>query len=161
MTRNVSVRPATTDDLPGVLGVLDAAALETDADQTRERIEHDDVFVAVRDTSDGETAEAAASESDSGRQPILGAVVLVEPEAGTAASNTAHIDVVGVRRRRRGQGIGGALVQAAAKEYDRLTAAFDQGVRPFYESLGFTVEPAESEGTDRYRGDLETTEPQL
>lgn len=154
MPRNVSVRPAATDDLSGVLGVLDAAALETDAEQIRNRIEHDDVFVAVRDAADGERAPEAASENDTGRDTVLGAIVLVQPESDESAPNAAHVDAVGVRRRRRGQGIGGALVRAAAEEYDRLTAAFDGGVRPFYESLGFTVQPVESAGRDRYRGEF-------
>ena len=71
---------------------------------------------------------------------VLGALVL----AGD------HVDAVAVRRSRRGQGIGTALVEAAAARRERLVAEFREGVRPFYESLGFEVEPTLEEG--RFRG---------
>ncbi|WP_336134587.1 GNAT family N-acetyltransferase [Natronomonas amylolytica] len=61
---------------------------------------------------------------------ILGALVLDGQE----------IEAVAVRPGRRGQGIGTALVEAAAERRDELTAGFDPGVRPFYEKLGFEVE---------------------
>jgi GNAT superfamily N-acetyltransferase len=67
---------------------------------------------------------------DEGR--VVGALVLVGN----------RIDAVAVRRRRRGQGVGSALVEAAAEHRERLVAAFDDGVRPFYESLGFTISEA-------------------
>lgn len=63
---------------------------------------------------------------------LLGALVL----------DGAEIAAVAVRPRRRGQGIGTALVEASAARRERLTAGFDPGVRPFYESLGFDVECA-------------------
>ena len=71
---------------------------------------------------------------------VLGALVL----AGD------HVDAVAVRRSRRGQGIGPALVEAAAARRERLVAEFREGVRPFYESLGFEVEPTVEVG--RFRG---------
>jgi len=74
--------------------------------------------------SDGETLVAVADER------VLGALVL----------DGAAIDAVAVRPGRRGQGIGTALVAAAADRRDRLTACFDPDVRPFYESLGFEVD---------------------
>jgi GNAT superfamily N-acetyltransferase len=83
---------------------------------------------------DGATLLVAVEE---GR--VLGALSLVED----------RIDAVAVRRRRRGQGIGTVLVEAAAARRERLLAEFDAGVVPFYESLGFAVE---STGGDRYRG---------
>jgi GNAT superfamily N-acetyltransferase len=61
---------------------------------------------------------------------IVGALVL----------DGEHVAAVAVRPGRRGQGVGTALVEAAAARRDRLTADFDSGVRPFYESLGFDVE---------------------
>jgi GNAT superfamily N-acetyltransferase len=63
-----------------------------------------------------------------------------------------RIVAVAVRRRRRGQGIGRALVDAAAERRDRLVAECSEHVRPFYESLGFDVEGV---GDGRYRGVLE------
>ncbi|QLH79871.1 GNAT family N-acetyltransferase [Halosimplex rubrum] len=135
----MTVRPATADDLTGVLGVLDSAALETEADRVRASVDRGDAFVAVREETET-SAEGA----------VLGAIVLVRP-ADTDGSDAAHVDAVAVRRRRRGQGIGRALVSAAAGRYDRLVAEFGAGVRPFYESLGFEIEPLDGE-RDRYRG---------
>jgi len=120
-----TVREATAADLPAVLGVLDAAALETDHERVREATDRGEVLVAV--------AESGG--------PVVGALVLVECEVVNVA----------VRPRRRDQGVGSALVAAAAARCDRLVAEFDGGVRPFYESLGFAVEPL---ADDRYRGVL-------
>ena len=61
---------------------------------------------------------------------LLGALVLDGEE----------IVAVAVRPGRRGQGVGTALVEAAADRRERLTAGFDPGVRPFYESLDFEIE---------------------
>ena len=61
---------------------------------------------------------------------LLGALVLDGEE----------IVAIAVRPGRRGQGVGTALVEAAADRRERLTAGFDPGVRPFYESLGFEIE---------------------
>ncbi|WP_254839409.1 GNAT family N-acetyltransferase [Natronomonas marina] len=60
---------------------------------------------------------------------LLGALVL-DGEA---------VHAVAVRPGRRDQGVGTALVDAAADRRARLTAGFDPGVRPFYEALGFEV----------------------
>ena len=141
MVSDVTVRPATTDDLTDVLGVLDVAALETDADRVRLSVEHDAAFVAVR--ASGDTADAT----------VLGALVAVPRDAGDIGS-TAEIDAIAVRRSRRAQGIGRALVAAAADRYDRLVAEFDSGVRPFYASLGFALGPVENSDRERYRGEL-------
>jgi len=114
------VRDATVGDLPDVMNVLDGAVLDADATTVRERIGEESVLVAV---------------SEDGRR-VLGALVL----------DGDHIDAVAVRRRRRGQGIGTALVEAAADRRERLTAAFDADLRPFYEGLGFDIESAEETG---------------
>jgi GNAT superfamily N-acetyltransferase len=116
------VRLATVDDLPAVMTVFDAAVLETDVETVRRAIDAEDVFVAVA----GER--------------VLGALLLVGDE----------IEAVAVRRNRRDQGIGTALVAAATERRERLVAEFDARVRPFYESLGFAVELADETG--RYRG---------
>lgn len=119
------VRPAIPDDLADVLNVLDGAALSTDADLVRESIAEELTLVAV--SEDGER--------------VLGAITL----------DGDRIDAVAVRRRRRGQGIGTALVEAAAARRDHLVAECDAGVRPFYESLGFDLQPL-SAAERRWRG---------
>lgn len=137
MTRDVRVRPTTPDELPDVIGVLDAGALETDATRVRAAIDRGDVLVAV--------SESVADQSNDGT--VVGALVLDGHEIANVA----------VRRRRRGQGIGTALVSAAADrvrasdgDADRLVAEFDASVRPFYESLGFETVPLDE--PERYRG---------
>jgi GNAT superfamily N-acetyltransferase len=116
MTR---ARLATVEDLPDVMNVLDGAVLSVDASDVRERIDDDSVLVAV--STDG---------------TVLGALVLASD----------HITAVAVRRRRRGQGIGTALVETAADRRERLTAEFDADLRPFYEKLGFDIESAKKPG---------------
>lgn len=128
----MEVRAADDDELSAVATVLDAAMLATD--DLDARIAAGDVLVAA----DGDR--------------ILGAVVLVAPGQAPAwvreRGADAHVAAVAVRRRRRGQGVGTALVDAAA-ERGRLTAAFDADLRAFYRGLGFTLEPA---GDGRLRG---------
>lgn len=126
----VRVGPAEPDDLAAVMTVLDAGGLAADAGEVCERTAAGDVLVA-------RAGRGGA---------VLGALVLDGNE----------VEAVAVRPGRRGRGIGTALVEAAAEraagEDDRLVAAFDAGVRPFYESLGFEVGPADEPG--RYRGVL-------
>jgi GNAT superfamily N-acetyltransferase len=66
--------------------------------------------------------------ADSGGR-IVGALVLCGRD----------IEAVAVRPGRRGQGIGTALVEAAARRRPRLRAGFEPAVRPFYERLGFEI----------------------
>jgi GNAT superfamily N-acetyltransferase len=108
------------------MNVLDGAMLDTDEAAVEERVDRGDVLVAV----------------DDGR--ILGAGVL-EPDGG------AHVRAIAVRPRRRGQGIGRAMLEAAAKRHGRLTADFGERVAGFYESLGFEIEP----DGERYVGSWE------
>jgi len=129
------VRRATTADRATVANVLDGAALETDPDLLAASIERGTTFVAVagdrpagEQADGGETADARASEG-----AVVGALVL----------DGDRIVSVAVRRRRRGQGIGTALVERALVTRGRLVAKFDERVRPFYESLGFDIEPIE------------------
>lgn len=116
------VREATIDDLPAIMTVLDGALLELEVALVRDAIDHDDALVAVEGSR------------------VLGALVVVGEE----------IEAVAVRRMRRDQGIGSALVAAAAERRDRLVAEFDPRVRPFWASLGFEIEPADE--PERYRG---------
>lgn len=119
------VRPATRADLPAVRGVVDAALLQVADDRLTDALERDAVLVAV---------------SDAGT--VLGALVLDERE----------IVAVAVRRRRRDQGIGTALVTAAARERSVLVAEFDGRVAPFWRSLGFEIESLDG---GRFRGRYE------
>ena len=117
------VREATPEERAAVLNVLDGAMLATE--RVRDRIEAGDVLVAL---------------SENGER-VLGALVL----------DSNHIEAIAVRRRRRGQGIGTTLVEAAAERRERLIAEFDADVCPFYEQLGFSIEPAEPDR--RFRGE--------
>ncbi|WP_227352886.1 GNAT family N-acetyltransferase [Haladaptatus salinisoli] len=125
----MTVRRATPDDHLTVVRILDAAMLETDASEVRKRIDAGDVLVA----------------EDDGR--ILGAAVTESRESD------GYLDSIAVRRARRGQGIGTALVEAARDRHGTLTAEFDPSVRAFYESLEFDVESTEER---RLRGVLES-----
>ena len=124
-TDAVAVREARPDERVAVRRVVDAAMLEPG--DVAGAIERGDALVAV----------------DSGT--VVGALLLGPREDG------AHVDAAAVRRARRGRGIGTALVEFAAERADRLTAHFDPDVRPFYEALGFEIEPV-GEGEDRLRG---------
>lgn len=110
-----AVRVAAGDDFLEVMRVVDAALLDVDASTVERRIERESVLVA-------------------GRERVHGALVAAPRDSG------AHVEAVAVRRSRRGQGVGSALVTAALDRWGRLTAAFDPDVRPFYESLSFAVE---------------------
>lgn len=70
---------------------------------------------------------------------LLGVLVLADEE----------IDAVAVRPGRRRQGIGTALVDAAADRCARIIATFDADLRPFYREFGFEVEPIEGK---RFQG---------
>lgn len=122
----MAIRRARADDLVDVLNVLDGADLATDHDRVQAAIERGDAFVAVPD-------------EDREESPVVGTLVLDGDE----------IVNVAVRRRRRDQGVGSALVERAMRECDRLVVEFDAGMEPFYESLDFYV-TGEDDG--RYRG---------
>ena len=131
----IDVREATADELAAVLGVLDGAALETDAGRVRASLDSGDVLVASP-----VGAHRSGDDPVPADRTVVGALVLDGEEIANVA----------VRRRRRGQGIGTALVEAAAARRDRLVAEFDSDVCPFYESRGFSVEAVGD--TDRRRG---------
>lgn len=106
-----TIRRAAPSDLPAIMNVIDGGFLAIDADTVRARIPHD-VLVAVEDDR------------------ILGTIVL----------DGNHIDAVAVRRRRREQGIGRSLIEAAGSQRGTITATFRPEVSPFYASLGFEIE---------------------
>lgn len=130
MSSGVFVREATVPELPDVLNVVDGAVLAVDTGRLRSVIDRGDVLVAVAGATDGDPED----------ERVLGALVLDGEE----------ITAVAVRQRRRNQGIGTMLVEAAADRRERLVATFDPRVRSFWESLGFAIEPAAE--PDRFRG---------
>jgi len=163
---SVLVREATTGDELGVLRVLDAAMLESTA--TSAAVARGDAFVAVAGGED-----AAGDDGAVDGERIVGALVLVPfstvelpdavAERGDAVAGDVgmHVDAVAVRRRRRGQGIGRALVEAALDRDRRLTVAFDPGVRAFYDALGFTIVLGSEDTTDGRAWAIRDTERSL
>lgn len=97
--------------------------------------------------------DAAMLESDRVDEGALLVAVKGESVVGALLLVGERIDAVAVRRRRRGQGVGSALVKAASERRERLVAGFDPDVRPFYESLGFSVVESED---GRLRGERES-----
>jgi len=131
--RQTATDEAASDDRLAVRRLLDAAVLAVE--DLDERLAAGDVLVAEAD----------------GR--IVGTVVLDPRDGSTRGGGGARVEAIAVRRRRRGRGVGRALIERTREEYGPLTAAFDADVRPFYESLGFAVEPTDADD-DRYRGVL-------
>ncbi|MDQ2050249.1 GNAT family N-acetyltransferase [Natronolimnohabitans sp. A-GB9] len=132
------VRLAVDDDALEVRRILDAAMLEPG--DVEGRIAEGNVLVAG-DRRGGTSADT---------ERILGTVVLEGRE-----EPGAHVAAIGVRRRHRGQGIGSALIEHALEREGRLTARFDDDVRPFYERLEFAIEPIDER---RNRGVVSTLE---
>ncbi|MFB1064471.1 GNAT family N-acetyltransferase [Natrinema sp. H-ect4] len=136
------VRTATPDDALEVRRILDAALLEPG--DVESRIDAGDVLVAGDrrggTASAGDDGTASADDPDA-TERILGTVVL-EP---LDAESGAHVGAIGVRRRHRGHGIGRALIERGLEREGRLTARFDDRVRPFYERLGFSIEPIDEQ----------------
>lgn len=120
------VRLATADELAAVRNVLDGALLDVDSQTLEDALESEEVLVAVRG-------------SDHTDELVLGTLVMAD----------AEILAIAVRTRRRDRGIGTALVEAAAERHDTLTAEFHSRVRPFWEAVGFTVEPTDED--ERFR----------
>ncbi|MDZ7745072.1 MAG: GNAT family N-acetyltransferase [Halobacteriales archaeon] len=83
--------------------------------------------------------------------------VLVAAEANRVLGGTAvetdgergQLCAIAVRPRRRGQGIGTALVEEATDRWDPVVAEFNERVCPFYESLDFAISPT---GNGRFHG---------
>lgn len=120
---SIEVRPAREPDLPAVMNVLDGGLLDAPVETVRAGM--------------GEATLVATA----GGQ-VVGALVL----------DGERVAGVAVRPRRRGQGIGTALVAAAADRRDRLVAACREGVAPFYAKLGFDLDDPDEDG--RVRGVL-------
>jgi GNAT superfamily N-acetyltransferase len=122
------------------------------------------------ETPDADRVTVCVESLDPSRRPF-------DPAAWPARTAATHVDSVAVARGRRGDGVGTALVESAvdaagaavgaadavdvapANAVDAadastdpppLTVAFRPAVRPFYESLGFTVVSAS--GSERLVG---------
>lgn len=119
------------DRLPELLNVLDGANLAVETDRLKSSFDAGGVYAAVSEP-------AGSTETTDGQ--ILGVLVIDGDE----------IIAIAVRRHRRDQGIGTALVEAVRGEREELVADFDEDVRPFWESLDFEVEPRAE--PDRFRG---------
>jgi GNAT superfamily N-acetyltransferase len=107
----IGVREARADERPDVRNVIDGAMLQVGVENLPVTIDAGNVLVAVDGTR------------------ILGALVL----------DDRRIAAVAVRRRRRGQGIGSALVAAAKHRRRQLVVSFDADRRRFWEQCGFEV----------------------
>ena len=123
MKRDVRIRPARPDEHDAVANVLDGALLDIEPARLRAALESDEVLVATDD------------------ERIVGALVL----------DGRYVEGIAVRRVRRDRGIGSALVNEAVARVGRVTADFDARVRPFYDALGFSIEPR---GDGQFRGAL-------
>ncbi len=66
-----------------------------------------------------------------------------ERVVGALLLRGSEIEAIAVRPGRRGQGLGTALVEAAADRRPFLSAGFDPELRPFYSALGFDVRCSE------------------
>ena len=156
----VRYRIARPADRLGVSRVLDGALL--DVEELPARIDAGHVLVAVADgricgavvvAPDGPPSHRSAQRPDERDSDVTYSDVqhtdVRHSEAGASTrerdyvprewQSTAHVRAIAVRRRRRGRGIGSALVSAATEEFGPLVADFDDAIRPFYESLDATL----------------------
>lgn len=123
----MNVREARRNEIDEIHSIIEATMLELDPD-------------LIQSILSSQTNGSVLVAVDSHEGPILGAIVVQE----------GHVVAIAVRPNRRGQGIGSELIIAAARRTDDpLTATFDPAVAPFYERLGFELEPIEE--TSRVR----------
>lgn len=115
-TADPTVRRARPGERVAVSRILDAALLD---------LGDLDLEAAIRD---GRAVVALVDGT------VLGALVFAPHERGSGA----HVEAVAVRRARRDEGIGTALV-GWLRERGRVTADCRPAVRPFYEALGFRL----------------------
>lgn len=123
-------RAATQEDVVAVLRLIEGALLEITPKAVREAIESETDVVCVALRNDR----------------IIGTAVFRDTPAG------GHVVAIAVHPQRRGNGVGRSLIGYGADRFETLSAEFAEKVTPFYERLGFTIEPIE--GSDRYQGRL-------
>lgn len=130
--------PAAPGDVDAVRYLLEGALLEPGP--VERRVDAGRVLIAVR-------PDATSGSAD--RRPLG---VLVFDLAASRAG--AHVESIVVRPRRRDEGIGTRLIVDAFDRFGRLTAEFDERVRPFYDALDFDITPTDG-SNDRLRGVLD------
>ncbi|MGM0605755.1 MAG: GNAT family N-acetyltransferase [Halobacteriota archaeon] len=118
MSRPVTVRPGADAEVIDVVRLFEGALLEVDVSAVRAALagDRDAVYVAER------------------RGRIVGAVF------ADIDRSPPHVEAIAVHSQHRGEGIGQALLEAAIEAFDAVTASFDDRVRGFYESMGFSID---------------------
>ncbi|WP_122088786.1 GNAT family N-acetyltransferase [Halalkalicoccus subterraneus] len=118
------IREAREEEFETCMRILEGALLEVEPKEVRAAIQREDVLVAVGDGH------------------VRGVLVL----------DGTRIKGIAVTRTHRGNGIGSALVGAAAERVvGSLVADFRPDVCPFYEALGFEIDRV---GENRFQGEL-------
>lgn len=138
------VREAQSNELSSVMNVLDGAYLDIQTHVVQGAIQSGSVFVF--------------SESDR----IVGVLVIRSdpdwcPQLQSQTHASVHVEAVAVRRKRRNQGIGRALIGNILARYGSATVTFNEGVKPFYETLGVSILSARNK---TYYGVLEADDNQ-
>ena len=134
MSRRVSIRPAAEDEAIDVIRLFEGALLTVDFDRLCDAIADSAVFVAIH----------------AGR--VVGAVYL------DCDREPPHVEAIAVHPSHRRDGTGSQLLDYAVTQYGSVTAAFDSELRPFYESIGCTIEPfSAADGA----GDITDTDDRL
>ena len=149
MTRaaDPTVRAGRADDYCAAMNLLDGAMLDVDPRRVRAGLAGD---------ADGDDGDGSGGDADDADAAVLVAE-LDGSVGGALVLDGRRVTAVAVRRSRRDRGIGTALVAAAVERRGCVTAEFDARVRPFYESLGFEIRPADDggeEGRERFEGEL-------
>ena len=132
-----TVRVGDADDYRVVMNLFDGAMLDVDAERVRAGLEGEDDGERTGDTA------VLVAELDGS---VVGALVL----------DGRRVTAVAVRRSRRDRGVGTVLVEEAVARRGRVVTSFDARVRPFYESLGFEIRPADGGEVEsgRFEGEL-------
>lgn len=126
---DVRIRPAAATELLPVMRLLDGAMLDIERATVQTRIDTEDVYVAVRSSTDR----------------VLGVIVV-----DTTHDARSRIEAIAVRSTVRDRDIGTALIERIDDGSTPIVAEFDASARPFYRSLGFAITSIDD--GDRFRG---------